>query len=459
MTIAVSGFVGNEGVPWGWHPLKARPGAGRRPGFCGLAGPRYRGCLLRRPEACPDIGSILAQSRTGAGPATCAAEPVAGFAGCNEGCAQGVEVQRQNVLELRTLIAFLAIILALMIAWRIVDVLFLAFAAVIAAVLLKSFAELIQRGLPFIAHPWHILLATVILTGGVGTTLFLFGLQAIQDLGNLISRLPQMLDEVGTQFGAPNLGTNVETVVEGVMADGGALGGIAAYMSNMVGAITGVVIVLFTGFFLAIDADRYKSGMLALVPPRHRPKARQVLEKAGRGLQLWLLGQLAAMVVVGLATTAGLMLIGVEQAVPLGILAALLEFIPFIGPIFAYLAALLITLPEGFGLALWVTAIYLAIQQLESNVLVPLIQQKTVELPPALGVLALIALGTMFGPMGLLFGVPLTVVLLIAVKQLYVRDVLKQETTVPGEKRPAEQDDEAHDRVSLEETDASAETR
>jgi predicted PurR-regulated permease PerM len=125
--------------------------------------------------------------------------------------------------------------------------------------------------------------------------------------------------------------------------------------------------------------------------------------------------------------------IGLPSPLALGLIAAVGEFVPFVGPILAALPALVIAGSQSTEMLLWTLAAFVAIQQVESNLIAPLVQRRTVELPPALSLLSVLAFGVVFGPLGLVLAVPLTVVLYVLVKKLYVRETLGEATPVPGE--------------------------
>jgi predicted PurR-regulated permease PerM len=139
------------------------------------------------------------------------------------------------------------------------------------------------------------------------------------------------------------------------------------------------------------------------------------------------------MAAVGVATGIGLWLVGADNALAFALLAALLEFIPFIGPILAAIPAILIAAAIDPQMALWVAGVYLVVQQLEGNVFSPLLQQWAVDLPGAVLLFSLLAMGTLFGALGVIFAAPLTVVLYVLVKKLYVREALDTQTPIPGE--------------------------
>jgi predicted PurR-regulated permease PerM len=116
------------------------------------------------------------------------------------------------------------------------------------------------------------------------------------------------------------------------------------------------------------------------------------------------------------------------------LIAGLLEFVPFIGPVLGALPAILIASTIDGPTVLWTVLLFVVIQQLEANVIFPQLGRRMVSLPPALALFAILAAGVLFGPLGLLFGFPMAVVVFVLVKKLYVRETLGEETAVPGEK-------------------------
>jgi predicted PurR-regulated permease PerM len=137
------------------------------------------------------------------------------------------------------------------------------------------------------------------------------------------------------------------------------------------------------------------------------------------------------MMLVFVLTGLGLWAIGLPAALALALLAGLAEFVPLVGPIVATIPALLIALSVGLETALWTLLLYIAIQQVESNVLIPLVQRRVVELPPVVTLFAVVAL--LFGLLGVLFATPLAVVVLVAVKKLWVHATLGEPTNLPGQ--------------------------
>jgi predicted PurR-regulated permease PerM len=190
------------------------------------------------------------------------------------------------------------------------------------------------------------------------------------------------------------------------------------------GALVNAAIVLSVGLCLAADPRLYKSGLLRLLPPERRPRAREVLTQLGSTLRRWLVGRLVLMFVNAALTWAGLSLLGVPLALTLGLLAGLLNFVPNVGPVIAGVPAVLIALTESPQQAMYVLLLYVALQSVDSYIFTPLVQKRTVELPPALTITAQVLLGVLLGTFGVVFATPLMAAALVLVRMLYVEDVL-----------------------------------
>lgn len=155
----------------------------------------------------------------------------------------------------------------------------------------------------------------------------------------------------------------------------------------------------------------------------------------GGALENWLLGQLVSMTLVGVLTGIALSIIGLPSTFALALIAGLTEFIPLLGPILGGIPAVLVASGEGSSQVLWTLAAILAVQQIESNMITPIVQRRAVSLPAALTLFAVLAFGALFGTMGVLVATPLAVVAYVAVTDLYVRDALGEDVQVPGTTR------------------------
>lgn len=215
---------------------------------------------------------------------------------------------------------------------------------------------------------------------------------------------------------------------------GGSLSGFGRALLSIGSGVADLLVVIFAGIYLATQPNFYRIGAIKLVPRARRKIAAEAMLESERALRLWLKGQAVAMVVVGLLVGFGLWALGMPSALTLGLLAGVLEFIPFAGPIIAAIPAVLIALAVSPELALWVTLLYVAVQQFEGNLLTPLVQQYAVDLPGVILLFSLLGFGTLFGTLGVVLAAPLSVVMFVLVKRLYVIEALHTHTPIPGEK-------------------------
>jgi predicted PurR-regulated permease PerM len=138
------------------------------------------------------------------------------------------------------------------------------------------------------------------------------------------------------------------------------------------------------------------------------------------------------MLIIAVATSLGLALLGVPLALVLGIIAGLLDFIPYIGPIMAGVPAVMLALSDSPTQALYVVLLFVGLQILEGYVVLPLIERRTVSLPPALTISMQVLLGSLFGLSGIALATPLAAVVTVLVAMLYVQDVLGDPVSTPA---------------------------
>ncbi|MBA3545309.1 MAG: AI-2E family transporter, partial [Nannocystis sp.] len=171
-------------------------------------------------------------------------------------------------------------------------------------------------------------------------------------------------------------------------------------------------------------------GLIRLFPPARREVAEQTVRGGCLVLQRFLLGRLVSMIPIGVATAVGLAVLGVPLATPLGILAGLLTFVPYAGPILAGVPIALVALVAGPSLLVSALLYYIAIQAVEGFVITPLVQARVVSLPPLLTLLAEVVMGLLFGVIGVIVSVPLAALLVFLVRSLYVERLLERGTLV-----------------------------
>lgn len=331
---------------------------------------------------------------------------------------------------LRRCLIVVGIGVLVLVAWLLIDVLLLVFGAVLVALVLRTISEPLCEH-TFLSRGWSLAAAALFVFAMIATSIFLFGSEILAQSRQLQDQLPAAWQSVESTLGVHDLGERIAAQAEG--ATGGLLSGVAGYVVSAGSALADVFIVIIGGLYLAASPKNYARGFLMLFPDSQRERFGETFDASGRALKLWLLGQIVAMVMVGAATGIGLWLIGMPAPLALGLLAGLAEFVPLVGPILAAIPAVILAFGGGWEMVAWTLGLYLVIQQIEGNVLMPLVQQRAVDLPPALTLFAIVAAGVLFGLPGIIFATPLLVVVYVAVKKLYVRETLGEAVEVPGE--------------------------
>jgi len=307
------------------------------------------------------------------------------------------------------------------------DLLLLAFGSVLVAVVLRAIARSISRRtslgqrLSLAAAG----LGVVALLGGFG---YLFGGQISDQLYALIEKLPAAAASLSKS--APFL--SVSELVKGSSV-GNLVASALSWGTTVFGGLATLIIVLIAGVYIAINPEIYRSGFVMLFPKGVQPQVEETVDSAGDALRLWLGAQLLAMIIIGVMIGAGLAFIGVPSALGLGFIAAVLEFVPIMGPIVAAVPALLLASTQSWEMVGWTLGLFVIVQQIESNIIMPLVSGRAVKLPPAVGLFAVVAIGILFGPLGLLLGYPLAIVIDVAVRRLYVREALGEDVEIAGE--------------------------
>ncbi len=310
----------------------------------------------------------------------------------------------------------------------ITGVLMLVFAAVLLAVIFSGAAEALSSRTP-LPYGGALAIVLVLIFGGLTLVGYFLAPRIAAQLDQLTETIPTSYDQIEQSLSRYSWGEFlVKQIPESpgsmISGSGNLWTRVTGVFSTLLGILTNVLLLLVISVFLAVNPSKYRKGLVKLVPKRARPRADEVLGDAGDALWGWLTGQFISMTIIGVMTWLGLMLLGMPLALSLGFLAGLFEFVPLIGPWIGAVPGVLIAFLEGPQQALYVAGVYLVIQQLESNLITPVVMKHAVELPPALTLVATVVAGVLFGLPGILLATPLLVVVKLLVEKLYVEDVL-----------------------------------
>lgn len=332
----------------------------------------------------------------------------------------------------KTVLVVAGIAILLLLLWQLSGVILLVFASILVAILLRSFAGPIERYTP-IRSPWSLILGVLIIIIFVLGFSVLLGTQIETQIRELITQLPELWTSLEEQLGVVDLGQTISDRIAEFLSRGETVANVAGLTLTVADVLLSGALVIVAGIYIAARPTAYRNGFLSLFPTRARDRVGLAADKSWHALRYWLIGQLIAMAIIGVLTAVGLYILGVPSALALGFIAAVTDFVPIVGPIFGGIPAVLLAFSISPTTALWVIGLYLLIQQIEGNVVQPLVQRRAVDLPPALTLFALITFGVLFGPLGVVFATPLAVVVMVSVKQLYIHDILGEDTDIPGD--------------------------
>ena len=326
-----------------------------------------------------------------------------------------------------------SVLAVLIFIWYAADLLMLVFASVLVSILLRAFTEFVSRKTGM-GHGIALLLVSLGLVALIAVTAWLVTGRLGTQVAELRLQLPQAVQNVKHHLGQyawiRNAFDSLPTFNDWLARRGGTVvSQLTGLASTTAGAVVNVLIVGILGIYLASQPRLYTRGLKHLLQFSYRKRAGEVLSVIDEGLRRWLVGRFALMIINGALTAIGLRLLGIPLALTLGLLAGLLNFVPNFGPWIAAIPAVLIAFLQSPQQALYVAVLYLVLQSVDGYLLTPLVDRKSVELPPVLTITAQVVLGLAFGFIGLLLASPLTAVAVILVKMLYIEDLLGDRMT------------------------------
>lgn len=320
-----------------------------------------------------------------------------------------------------------ALVLIVYLTAHLLQILLMMFGGVLLGVILRGATLWVHRKthLPVSAALASVLVLSL---GAIAAAGFFMAPQISEQVQLLVSEMPGNMKKLqaqhqGTMFG--QILSQVGSAGQKMMDPKTLLGPLQMVFSSAIGFLTGIVVVFFLAVYLAASPKLYVEGAVSLLPRNKHDRARSIILETAKTLRAWTLGQAIAMVFLGVVTGIGLALMGIKLALVLALLGALLNFVPYVGPLAATGVAVLVTLPDGGDKALMVLVLYLAAQTVESYILTPLVQRREVSLPPAVTIAAEAILGTLGGVLGIVFATPIAAAGLVLVRRIYVEGTLK----------------------------------
>ena len=330
----------------------------------------------------------------------------------------------------------LATIAGAYVLWLLVDLLLLLFACALVALILLTVTNALRRrtSLPFGVALGLSVLGLLALIGGA---FWFFGTTIQGEFAELATRLPAAWTAFQNRLSTSSIGAAILQRAGGLAPSAQTVVGyVTTALAAVGGALSGLAIVLVGGLYLAAQPTLYSHGILKLFPSHAQHTASETFEAVSLSLRNWLKGQGLGMLFVGVATGLGLYLVGVPAAWAIGLVAGLAEFVPYAGILLAGIPAIVLGFGQGTTTGLWTIGVLIAVQQIQGNLVMPLLQNKMVDLPPAVTIFGIIAAGILFGVAGVILATPLTIVVLVLVRRLYLHED-KHEVLGSGDAPPS----------------------
>jgi predicted PurR-regulated permease PerM len=339
-------------------------------------------------------------------------------------------------------LGLIALVTALYILWQIRQVLLLVFAAVVLATTLNMLVRRLQKA--GMRRSFSVLLAVGMLLLFIIGFIWLIVPPFVEQFRELIVLVPRGFDRLNAEVN--HMRTMVPPPIVPYLPDldeflqqlqpyaNRVLGESFAFFSSSLGVLINCLLVLVLTLMVLINPQAYRKLFIRLFPSFYRSRIDEILSMCEVSLGRWITGALTGMGVIAIVSWAGLSIIGVKASLAQGVLAGLLNFIPNIGPAVSVVPPMVIGLLDAPWKSLAVLALYVGIQQFESNLLTPYLMAQQVALLPAATLLAQVFFATVFGFLGLVLALPLTVV-----SQVWIREVLLIDVLDHWDKPPVKQ--------------------
>ena len=329
-------------------------------------------------------------------------------------------------------IGLVVFFISLYILWQIKQLLLLLFTAIVLATSLNLLVKNFQRrGIKRINAVLLSMLLLIIVTIGCLAIVVPPFIDQFQDLSQLIplgiERLNSWVDLLSERIDprmiaflpdTDELNRQLQPLIQRF------LGGGLTIFYNSLSVLLSILLLLAITLMLLADPMTYRQGFKRLFPAFYRHRVEEILTLCSQGLEGWLVGIVFNMMVIAILSFIGLLALGIPLALSQAMLAGVMTFIPNLGPTLSVVSPMAIALIEAPWKAVAVLILYIIIQQVESNLLTPVVMAQQVSLLPAITLLSQLFFATFFGFLGLFLSLPLTVVGQIWFKEVIVKDVM-----------------------------------
>ncbi|WP_338466609.1 AI-2E family transporter [Novosphingobium sp. ZN18A2] len=331
---------------------------------------------------------------------------------------------------LRRLAWTIAIAIVLLVVWRAAHLLMLAFGSVLLAVVFGSAGRLFQR-LGVKNHRIALGLGVTLVLAVLGAIGFLLTVQFGSEIGRMLGNLPGTIKSIEDGLSGSPVGRAVVQAVEAATGGGTIANRLGDLLSGAGMVLVNMVIVIVGALFLTGNPKPYARGLILLTPPAARPTMERALKEMSRALRLWLTAKLLSMAAMTVFIGGALWMAGLKSWAALGLLGGLSEFVPYVGPAVAMVPSIGLAAEAGGSVLVRTLIAYVVVRLAEAWLLTPVINRRVINIPPAVTLFTILAVGAVFGVYGVFFAGALLVVTFVGVREFYLRDTLGESDVEP----------------------------
>ncbi len=336
-----------------------------------------------------------------------------------------MSVPRQIIdLSIMSIVKFFLVVILLFFLYMIKEVLAIIFVALILTSAFDPWVDALQRRK--IPRWLSVLFIYLVMFIVIGAVVFLLIPPITVQFKQLMTKFPEYFEKVlgaiaslkafSAEHGLLGQIDSGITAVKDKL--GGAFSSIFSGVAGVFGGIVSFFVVLVITFYMSVEESAIKKTVMFLLPERYQPFTLQLINKVQRKIGDWLKGQMILSLILGLMVFTGLSILGVEYALVLAFIAAVGEFIPYLGPILAAIPSVFLAFTQSPTKALFVFILYIIIQQVENNILVPKVMQKAVGLNPIVSIISMMIGVKVAGLVGVILAIPVATALSVVFREL-----------------------------------------
>jgi predicted PurR-regulated permease PerM len=332
-----------------------------------------------------------------------------------------MESQKQTLdISYKSIFKIILVILGLLAVYYLRDIIFILFISIILVLILNPAVDVLERK----KIPRAIGALTLFFTAFLflGLVTYLVAPPLAKELSHLASVLPlyfnnTLIDQQFLNYGLYGPLQDILVEISGHLKN--AASSILAGILGVMGGFISAILILVISFYLVIEKNGVERFVKEAVPNNLQPRVLKIVERIQLKLSRWFIGQLSLGFIVGSMSFVGLHLLGVPYALVLGIIAGILELIPYLGPTLSAIPAIIIAFTVSPILALLTLILYFLIQQFENYLIVPKVMEKSVNLHPVIIIIVILIGGKFAGITGAILAVPTATIISIVLDNFY----------------------------------------